>query len=49
MHRKLLLLYSGEPTYKYDKFQTLLQSQQIHIRLGLYLRITFNLVSRRSY
>jgi hypothetical protein len=49
MHRGLLLLWSGEPPYRYDKFSTLLQSQQTHIQLGLYLRVTSSLVVHRSY
>jgi hypothetical protein len=31
MHCRLLLLYSRELPYRYDKFPTLLQSQQTHI------------------
>jgi hypothetical protein len=33
----LLLLYYGEPLYKYGKFSTLLQLTQTHTRSGLLL------------
>jgi hypothetical protein len=38
-----------EPPYRYGKFLTLLQSQQTHICLGLYLTVTSNLMGRCSY
>jgi hypothetical protein len=49
MHCGLLLLFSREPPYRYDKFPTLLQSQQTQDRLGLYLRVTSSLVGHCSY
>jgi hypothetical protein len=49
MSYNLLLIWIGEPPYRYSKFPILLQSQQTRIRLGLLVRVTSNHIGRCSY